>query len=135
MNLQNNFITRIRNVIERYDDIDFATVFGSLSSGNFRDSSDVDIAIAGQNEFSPAQMLAIKKELTVALGREVDLLDLRRHAGVILKEALCKGKVVLKRDPVLYGELIIKMLYNQADMMPYYRRLLRQRREVFLNGW
>ena len=52
----------------------------------------------------------------------------------ILKQALSKGVLVQNLDKALYARLIIRMLYNQADMMPYHYRILRERRERFLNG-
>ena len=42
--------------------------------------------------------------------------------------------VLLNKRPALYARLMLRMWYNQADMMPNYRMMLRKRVEAFTHG-
>ena len=66
--------------------------------------------------------------------KQVDLVDLQSVSGTILHQALTKGNLVFVKDKNLYAEIIKKMLFNQADMMPNYNMILKKRREEFLDG-
>ena len=115
-------------------DILFCSVFGSYAKSKQRADSDIDLAIAGRQKLTFEEKFNISQKLSDRLKKQIDLVDLQAVAGVILQQALSKGKIIFVKDRNLYAELIKKMLYNQADMMPYYNRILKERRERFLNG-
>ena len=125
---------KVQAVLTEFPDIMFAVVFGSYASGKQTENSDVDISVAAYDVLSFEVLQDIRKKFTDCLDRDIDLIDLNAVSGLILKEALTTGKVVFNKDPELYAALMKKMLYNQADMMPYYNRILSERREEFLNG-
>ena len=106
----------------------------SAISGNSSAASDIDIAISEAQPLEPDLRLDMMEAFASALGREVDLVDLMADQGLILQQAMCTGKIVRNKDKSLYANLISRMLLSQADMMPYYDRILRERRERFLNG-
>jgi hypothetical protein len=56
------------------------------------------------------------------------------ETGPILKQALSKGIIVRSNDKPSYARLISRRLFAEADMMPNYNRILRERRERFVNG-
>jgi hypothetical protein len=68
----------------------------------------------------------------VALGREVDLVDLQDVSGLILEQALCRSKVLKNADHLVYARLLKRLWYNQTDMMPYVKRILEQRSNRWL---
>jgi len=78
--------------------------------------------------------LALIEAFSSATNREVDLVDLLADAGPILRNALSTGVVVQNADKLLYAKIISRMLFLEADVMPYHYRILRERRERFLNG-
>ena len=82
----------------------------------------------------PETRLELLEALATATGREIDLIDLMAETGPILKQALSKGVVVENGDKLLYARLISRMLFLETDMMPYYYRILRERRTRFING-
>lgn len=123
----------IRRVLEDYPQIQLATLFGSAARGRLTDRSDIDIAVAAQTPLSWDVRIELADRLTQALHREVDLVDLQSVAGTILAQSLCHGRVVLKKDTVVYAELLKRLWFNQADMMPYTRRILTERRRRFLH--
>jgi hypothetical protein len=55
-------------------------------------------------------------------------------SGPILRQALSKGSVIINKAPRLLAGLIKKMWYDEADMMPNYKRIVRQRVEAFARG-
>ncbi len=134
MNALNKIKGDIISVVNSHPHIVFCTVYGSFATDRVRETSDLDIAVAGKDPLSKRQKIAIVEELSLVVKREVDLIDLQQVSGTILQEALCKGSVMVNNDNLVYAFLLRKMWYNQADMMPYYRRILETRRKEFLYG-
>lgn len=121
----------ITAVLKDFSTIRFVTLFGSASKGRMTVQSDVDIAVAAAQKLSVAMRGELAVALSCAIGREVDLIDLQSVSGLILEQALCTGQIVKNTDHDLYAGLLKRLWYNQADMMPYYRRILEHRSR----GW
>ncbi|MFA5701401.1 MAG: nucleotidyltransferase domain-containing protein [Desulfuromonas sp.] len=124
--------TSVNAILDKHPPICLALVFGSASSERLTAASDIDIAIAAQRPLSVDERAVLNIELSNALGREVDLIDLHQVTGLILQQALLTGRTVKKTDTEVYAGLLKKMLYNQADMMPYHRRILEKRSREWL---
>lgn len=124
----------LREVLARHQDIKLCIVFGSTAKGKLSADSDLDIAVAGEQPLSADQFLKLIEEFSAATNHKIDLVDLMTAAGEIFRQALSKGIVVQNLDKNLYARVISRMLFNQADMMPYYNRTLQERRKRFLNG-
>jgi uncharacterized protein len=124
---------KLQKVLSRFPEVKLCILFGSMASGKSSRSSDVDIAVAAEEALAVDRRLDLLEALSQATGREVDLVDLTTAWGPILPQVLSRGVVVQNLDRQLYARLISRMLFNQADMMPYYERTLRERRERFLN--
>ncbi len=128
-----NLQVLIRRVLAQYPDIKLCIVFGSVAAGNSSDHSDLDIAIAADQPISTDKYLELIEQFSSATSRDIDLIDLMTATGPILRQALSRGQIVQIHDKRLYARLISRMLFNQADMMPYHERILRERRERFIN--
>jgi uncharacterized protein len=124
----------LQKVLQQHEDIQLCIVFGSTAVGRASADSDLDIAVAGEQPLTDDRFLELAAEFSAATNREIDLVDLMVVTGPILKQALSKGMIIQNRRKILYAGLISRMLFNQADMMPYYNRILRERRKRFLNG-
>jgi putative transposase len=122
----------IGGALEDFPEIRFCTLFGSAGQGRMTARSDVDIAVAGEQKLDVETRARLAGALSGALGREVDLVDLQDVSGLILEQALCKSKVVKNADHPLYARLLKRLWYNQADMMPYVKRVLEQRSSRWL---
>jgi putative transposase len=122
----------INRVLENFPEVRFCTLFGSAGQGRLTARSDVDVAVAAERKLSVETRTRLTGALSAALGREVDLVDLQVVAGLILEQALCESKVVKNADHGLYARLLKRLWYNQADMMPYVRRMLEQRSSRWL---
>jgi predicted nucleotidyltransferase len=129
-----NVLRRVTETLEKKSSVLVAVVYGSAATGTMQNGSDVDVAVLCTEPLRTEEKLSLISELTASIGREVDLVDLRLTNGVLLKQILTKGKVVIKKDAAAYAELIKKMIYNQEDYMPYYHRALRERMERFVSG-
>jgi predicted nucleotidyltransferase len=121
-------------VLDSFPDIRLCIVFGSEASGRASSESDIDIAVAADKPLSVSRRLELTEALAAATHRTVDLVDLQADSGPVLRQALSKGAIIRNRDKTLYARIILRMLLDHADMMPYYDRILRERRVRFLNG-
>ena len=125
---------KIREVLSKYPGIHFVTIFGSAAHNRLSEQSDIDIAVAGDQILSYEARMDLYAALSRALCCEIDLVDLQSVNGLILKEALCNGEIVVNNSPAIYAFLLKKMWYNQADMMPYVKMILKKRCQRFVNG-
>ncbi len=92
------------------------------------------MAVAAETKLPLETRLAMAIQLSKALHREVDLVDLQDVTGEILQQSLCQGINLLQKDAGLYARLMQRLWFDQADMMPYRRRILAERRRRFLDG-
>jgi len=129
-----DIIDRVTGALEGVKGLKLAIVYGSAAFGTMHKGSDVDIAVLFDHAIDAEQKIQLKDSLEQVLLRDVDLLDLSNLSGTILKQILCKGRVVIKNDPGALADLYQRMIYNQADMMPYVVRTLKERQQRFLNG-
>lgn len=121
----------IESVMSRYPSVVLAILFGSMAQDRTRDDSDLDIAVTSSTPLAAQTHLAIIEDLALAVGRPVDLIDLDQTHNPLLRQILTKGRRVLCHDRTRYAELLLRMVYEEADVMPYYRRILLERRQ----GW
>ncbi len=129
----NSIIGKIELILQHHPEILVATVFGSVIKNRLTPESDIDIAVAADHRLTFEQRQAVLLDLNSELPCEVDLIDLHRVYGPILQQALC-GKIIKKTSPELFAFLLRKMWYNQADMMPYTRMILKKNAERLIYG-
>ncbi|MDH5252914.1 MAG: nucleotidyltransferase domain-containing protein [Nitrospira sp.] len=123
---------RIRHIMARYPSVVLVILFGSMAKDRARKDSDLDIAIATSTPLTAQTHIAIIEDLVLAFGRPVDLIDLDRTHNPLLQQILTKGRRVLCHDRTRYAELLLRMVYEEADYMPYYRRILSDRRQAWI---
>lgn len=99
-----------------------------------RGDSDVDVAVLFERPLDAEQKMRMRASLEAGLSRPVDLVDLFSLNGTILKQVLCKGQVLIRKNGEDLPSLLRRMTYNQADMMPYVSRTLYERQERFVHG-
>jgi uncharacterized protein len=112
--------------------VKLALLFGSVGAGTARSHSDIDVAVAGERALSAEARGRLIEELALAFGRPVDLVDLQTAGAFLLREVLTKGKLQYCKDRRLYAELIKRMVFEQADFLPYRERMLRERRRAWI---
>lgn len=126
-------VQELTDLMSDHSDILLCILFGSIANQRESVESDLDVAIAGERAFTAEQKQDFIEELATAFGRPVDLVDLQLISGTLLHQILTKGELIFCRDHQLYAELMKKMLFNQSDMMPYYYRILKERRKKWIN--
>jgi len=118
---------QIGAVLQNFPQLKLTVLFGSVASGRQRPDSDLDIAVASQRPLTEQEKIEMIGALAACTGRPVDLVDLKAVAEPLLGQILRHGRRIMGSD-TLYGELISRHLFEQADFMPYRTRLLAERR-------
>ena len=118
-------------VLVKHPEIRLAVLFGSLAVGGGRPDSDLDLAIDAGAELCVEDKIALMGELADATGRPVDLVDLRTAGEPLLGQVVVHGRRLIGSDEA-YAELIRRHLFDEADFMPYYRRILAERRQAWI---
>ena len=123
---------RLQALLEQEADIRLAILFGSLAKGRETAASDIDLAVALERPLTVADKMALIETLASALGRPVDLVDLRTVGEPLLGRILTEGERLLVRDERLLAELIKKHLFDSADFLPLRQRILEERRRAWI---
>lgn len=122
---------RIRQMLAQHDGIRLAILFGSLANGRATPQSDLDLGVLMDAPLSAETKMALISALSEAIGRPVDLIDLRVTGEPILGQILKHGVRLLGSDSD-YAELLKRHLFEEADFMPYRRRILAERRLAWI---
>jgi len=117
--------------MDRHPSVVLAILFGSMAKGHARGDSDLDIAVSTSAPLTVEEHLSLIEDLALAFGRPVDLIDLDQAHNPLLQQILTKGRRVICQDRTRYAQLILRMAYEEADVMSYYRRILSDRRQAW----
>ena len=127
-------IASLVGLLARYPAIKLGILFGSLAAGRVTPDSDLDLGVAAPHALDSAMKTALIEALAELTGRPIDLVDLQVVSGPILHQVLTQGRLIYCTDQMLYAALIRTMLFNQSDMMPYYERILAERRRAWIGA-
>ena len=123
---------KIEDLLAQYSSVVLAILFGSLTAGHARSDSDLDLAILSTRPLTSQTRIDMIADLALAFGRPVDLIDLASTHPPLLQQILTQGQLVFCKDRTRYADLIRRMVYEEADFMPYYRRILAARRKAWI---
>ena len=92
--LSDTVIKELQDVFRRYTNIEKVLIFGSRSKGNFREGSDIDLAVIGKG-VDYNQLLSILCEIEdLELLYSVDLIDYNKKKGTPIGDHIDRvGKV------------------------------------------
>lgn len=121
----------LRSVLARFPSVSLAVLFGSVAMGQPRTDSDLDIAVATDHQLTVAEKIAMTQALAEATGRPIDLIDLETVTEPLLGQIVQHGRRLLGSN-TLFGKLISRHLFEQADFMPYRNRVLAERRMAWI---
>ena len=122
----------IEQLLARYHSITLAVLFGSMATARARLDSDLDVAVSANTPLTVQSRMDLIEDFALAFGRPVDLIDLDQLHGPLLHQILTQGQLMLCKDRTRYAELLFRMVYDEADFMPYYRRILADRRKAWV---
>ena len=124
----------VAECLRGHEHVEVAWLFGSLAQGRERPGSDLDVAVLGERPLSATDKKQLIERLARVSGRPVDLIDLQATRGPIVGRTLQDGTPLFCDDTVLYAELIKRWWFDQADWLPYRRRILKDRRERWMRS-
>jgi predicted nucleotidyltransferase len=114
-------------ILGHYPEAQAIYIYGSYASGDARQDSDVDIGLllpsTQAKQISALDLADCRFALEEALGKTVDLLNLRRVSTVLQKEVTCKGRLIHNAAPYAVAEF--EML-----TLSYYQKLNEERRDI-----
>lgn len=121
----------VKAVLDRFPHTSFAIIFGSVAARHARVDSDLDIAVATTRALEVAEKIALTQALAEATGRPIDLIELATVTEPLLGQILQHGRRLLGTN-TQFGNLIYRHLVDEADFGPIQRRILTERRAVWL---
>jgi predicted nucleotidyltransferase len=113
----------VRLVREHLGDVVAIYLFGSVARGDDVAGSDVDVAVLGRRPLHALERFDLQERVARALGRDVDLIDLR-SASTVLRIQVLQGDVLL-----FDGDRFARQLF-EATALSAYARLNEERREI-----
>ncbi|MEE8591911.1 MAG: nucleotidyltransferase domain-containing protein [Spirochaetia bacterium] len=125
---------KLYSVFETEPEVEVCLLFGSAAEGKMGVNSDIDVAICGDKAFTHDYLAELQLAIAERLGTEVDLLDMARLNGLILRQVITTGKKILNRNPDLLAHYIKKMLFFSEDMYPNYQMILKAKAKRFAHG-
>jgi len=88
--LSDNVIRELQEIFRRHSNIKKVLIFGSRSKGNYRNGSDIDLAVIG-NDIDYNQLLTISCEIDeLELLYSIDLLDYSKKAGTPIGDHIAR---------------------------------------------
>ena len=126
---------KLRSLLENKPEVEVCLLFGSAAEGKLRINSDIDIAICGEKAFTHEYLAELQVTIAERLGTKVDLLDMARLKGLILRQVITTGKKILNRNPDRLAHYIKKMLFFSEDMYPNYQMILKAKVKRFAHGY
>ena len=113
---------QLRDVFAHFPKVVLVLLFASVASGKQRADSDLVIAPSTRHPLTADETMAMIGFLAEHTRRAIDLIDLRVVDELLLGQIVRHGRRVLGKV-TLYGELISKHRFEQADFMPYQARI------------
>jgi predicted nucleotidyltransferase len=130
--MMEGYLKEIKNVLNKFENIDYAFIFGSYIR-NPLSESDVDILVGGSLSYSKKLDLAL--ELELILGRKVDLILVEEALPELILNAFCSGVPVLINNKEKLKSDYFKNFYLYEDREGIRRlRILRIKRRYSYGG-
>ncbi len=108
----------IRGAAHAMPGVELAIVFGSNARGTARPSSDIDLAVLGD-----VDAFELAGRVSLATGREVDVVDLARVSIPLLDAIVRVGVTVFERAPGIDGRFRSRALSMLETDRPWYERM------------
>jgi predicted nucleotidyltransferase len=112
-------LEKLRTALQSRHDIRVALLFGSSARGSARLDSDVDVAV-----LAPAvDWLTLSADLSIALGRDVDVVPLETAGIPLVQEVLRDGIVVHEGEPGAAALFRSRALATLETDLPWFARM------------
>lgn len=115
-------------VFEKYPELVFAYLFGSLATGSGGNMSDVDLAVYVDRQcgFSFSQKLRFHGDCCRVLRRnDVDVVVINQTRNLLLLEQIIRnGKIILNRDQAILDDFSLKIQHLALDFRLHRKRVM-----------
>lgn len=101
-----------------------AVLYGSAARGTMTPWSDVDIAVLGSRDLPVELRLDLLADATRILGRDVDLVDLRRAALPLRGHAVHDARPLVVTDAEAWDDFVTETTVAWLDYKPGYERAI-----------
>lgn len=114
-----SLVRALREALRGRGDVELAVLFGSRARGRHQPGSDVDLAVRGDG----LDRLALARDLSLALGLELDVVDLDR-ATIPLSQAILRDAVIVHQGrPGAGGRWLAATVTSLETDLPAYERM------------
>jgi len=118
-------LDKLKDILSKFEEVEFAYLFGSYADGSFRDDSDVDIAIYikdGYNIFDTK--LKVHHKLEISLNNDIDIVALNQMKNFDLLKDILDCEMVLK-DSIDDSRVMFELRKNH-EILDYkeFKRML-----------
>lgn len=125
--------------VSRKREILAAYIFGSVSTGRTRKSSDIDVAVLISDRISPSKRFEYRLKLMADLGSalhrsDVDLVILNEASPLLAHRVLSKGKLVFERSASARVRFQVMTANRYADQAPAYETYIRYLKKSIREG-
>jgi predicted nucleotidyltransferase len=120
----------LRGVIDAEPAIRVAYLFGSCARGDFGPTSDVDVALLGDQRIDLTELAAIGARIGTVVDRPVDVVDLRSAPPLLCRQVVAEGEVLTVRDPLLrfdFEQEAVRRCEDTRPLRAQQQLLLRER--------
>ncbi len=112
-------IDKIKEILNIFDEIEFAYLFGSYARDTFTQNSDIDIAIYLKKNYNTFDTkLKIHHKLEVVLHKEIDLLILNSTNNFSLLQEILDNNIIVK-DSLLQETRVMYELDKYHEILDY----------------
>ena len=111
--------TALREILGNRPEVRLVLLFGSRSQGRATEESDVDLAVEGDHP----DTFRLARELSLSLGKEVDVVDLARAGYPLVKTVLRDGEVVYQNRPGTAAQWRSRTIAQLETDRPWFERM------------
>lgn len=122
MNKLQKYLLTIEALLKK-NDVIFAYLFGSYSTGHENEMSDVDFAVYFSDKFSVSErherQLELINSLNQLIGKEVDIVVLNNRKDEVVQEVFVKGKLIYNSQPEIQQKFRYEFTREYLDFLPH----------------
>lgn len=109
---------KLINILQKYNGIAAAVLFGSQATQQANLESDIDIALLYDANSIPdgMELLQFKQDLSDQMQQDVDIIVLNEASPIIAMQAIKHGVPLFLRDKKAYDRFEIKLITDYADV-------------------
>jgi uncharacterized protein len=123
-------IDDIRQVLTGFEDVSFATLFGSRAEGRARPDSDWDIAVYLAEDLDKDQRFRVHRRIAAALAPAIEAnVVILNDASSLLAHRALGGQLLLRRAPELWVRFFVRTMSRYMDEAYWRDFFLTRRRQ------